>query len=152
MSVVGVIISGVIDSNRNDAVLFIKQNLIMIPESITRALAIPGFIFYSYKFADISDFSVYTDFIVTPVIISTDIYINIAGHKVELPIRIDNDEVIYTVLDTSLYIQVADVDDSVIGMITEFLRERLIKRLTPTAPIPGSVGDFNNDFNNDYYS
>ena len=125
-----------------EATDYIGQHLIMSRESIVTALGIPGFIFYSKKFAA-QTFTGYS-FTITPLNLSSDIYINTAGTKLEVPVIKNGDNIVYEKLETSKYIEASAIDSDVQDMIDKFVLDRFLYKFLY---VPG---DFNNDFNEDY--
>jgi len=144
VTTVGVRLSGVTDNNLEEAILFIQANLIMLREDIIRALRIPDFIFYSANFKNYP-LTGYT-FTVYAVGFTSDNYINISGGIISIPIAQDSDKTIYQKLKADEYYPTDLITNTdVKKMLDLFVRQAQLKVITPT------MGDFNLDFNIDFY-
>lgn len=138
--IVGVKISGINDSNRQAAIAFIQANLLMELDAIKTALTIPGFIFYSNKFNTI----VLTGypFTIASVTVAGDIYVNIAGGRLQFPYSKNLDGTInYATLKASDYYLKSSVstDPEIVALVADLVKNRYVT-------VVDGDGDFNNDF------
>lgn len=144
MAVVGVRISGINSGNLNAAVAFIQANLIMLPDDIIRALSIKDFIFYSGKFRAIS--LIGYPFTITTVSFASSTYINISGGVLEIPIYQSNSYTLYQRLNADEYYPKYLINSNdVERMLDLYVSQHSLKLLTEVG------GDFNDDFNADFY-
>jgi len=144
VTTVGVRLTGVDDTNIDEAVTFLQLNLIMLKGDIIRALKIPDFIFYSPNFKN----SVLTGYSFTVVTVgfSSDHYINVSGGVISIPISRTATHTIYQKLKADEYYpKNLIIDNDVQQMLDLFVKQNNLKLISPT------VGDFSPDFNPDFY-
>lgn len=129
--VVGIQISGLSSpSIRKDAFEYLQSRLIMLPESIERALDIPGFIFYSTLFETDSPYPF--TFVVTPINLGMPYYINISGGKLEVPTQIINSKIILITLVADEFLLSSNVSVEVLHILEEFLSEKMLLYVDPS--------------------
>ncbi len=117
-------------TDRKAVIEYVQSFTIMPVKYIDRALDIDGYIFYSSSFS-LASLST-APFTYTPIeeITGTDVYLNVAGNKLEVPYDKDGEAILFRELEVSGYFLDQNFHPSVIKILDVFVANKYLKKLT----------------------